>query len=44
MIFEQFCGSGYRSSVAARVVSSPGFTDVSDLLGGYEAGLARSSS
>jgi glyoxylase-like metal-dependent hydrolase (beta-lactamase superfamily II)/rhodanese-related sulfurtransferase len=32
-----FCGSGYRSSIASSVLSSHGFIDVSDLLGGYEA-------
>ncbi|MGH9026867.1 MAG: rhodanese-like domain-containing protein, partial [Acidimicrobiia bacterium] len=32
-----FCASGYRSSIAASVFSAHGFTDVSDILGGYEA-------
>jgi hydroxyacylglutathione hydrolase len=32
-----YCGSGYRSSIAASVLGSAGFGDVSDLLGGYEA-------
>ena len=32
-----YCGSGYRSSIAASVLSAAGFGDVSDLLGGYEA-------
>lgn len=32
-----YCASGYRSQVAAGVLSSLGFTDVSDLLGGYTA-------
>jgi hydroxyacylglutathione hydrolase len=33
------CASGYRSSIAASVLAEAGFTDVSDLLGGYIAGL-----
>jgi rhodanese-related sulfurtransferase len=32
-----FCASGYRSSIAASVLVEAGFTDVSDLLGGYTA-------
>ena len=32
-----YCASGYRSSVAASVLVECGFTDVSDLLGGYGA-------
>jgi rhodanese-related sulfurtransferase len=32
-----FCSGGYRSSLAASVLATHGFTDVSDLLGGYEA-------
>jgi glyoxylase-like metal-dependent hydrolase (beta-lactamase superfamily II) len=32
-----YCGSGYRSSIAASVLAAAGFADVSDLLGGYEA-------
>jgi hydroxyacylglutathione hydrolase len=32
-----YCGSGYRSSIAASVLAAAGFGDVSDLLGGYEA-------
>ncbi len=31
------CGSGYRSSIAASTLAAHGFTDVSDLLGGYDA-------
>jgi hydroxyacylglutathione hydrolase len=31
------CASGYRSMIAASLLSARGFTDVSDLLGGYEA-------
>jgi rhodanese-related sulfurtransferase len=32
-----YCGSGYRSLVAASVLLDAGFADVSDLLGGYGA-------
>jgi hydroxyacylglutathione hydrolase len=32
-----FCASGYRSSIAASLLSAAGHPDVSDLLGGYEA-------
>jgi hydroxyacylglutathione hydrolase len=32
-----FCAGGYRSSVAASLLRREGFSDVSDLLGGYEA-------
>lgn len=32
-----YCGSGYRSQVAASVLVQRGFADVSDLLGGYGA-------
>lgn len=32
-----FCAGGYRSSVAASVLRASGFTDVSDLLGGFGA-------
>jgi hydroxyacylglutathione hydrolase len=32
-----FCAGGYRSSVAASVLRNKGFTDVSDILGGYGA-------
>jgi glyoxylase-like metal-dependent hydrolase (beta-lactamase superfamily II)/rhodanese-related sulfurtransferase len=31
------CAGGYRSSIAASVLASAGFTDVSDLVGGYDA-------
>ena len=34
-----FCAGGYRSSVAASVLRAAGFTDVSDLLGGYGSWL-----
>ena len=32
-----FCAGGYRSSVGASVLRQAGFTDVSDILGGYGA-------
>ncbi len=32
-----YCAGGYRSSIAASVLRSAGFTDVSDVLGGFEA-------
>ncbi len=32
-----FCAGGYRSSVAASVLRHAGFTDVSDIIGGYGA-------
>lgn len=32
-----YCGGGYRSSVAASLMRQRGFTDVSDILGGYQA-------
>ena len=32
-----YCAGGYRSSVAASVLRHAGFTDVSDILGGYGA-------
>jgi len=35
-----YCGGGYRSSVAASVLRQHGFTDVSDILGGYAAWAA----
>ena len=35
-----FCAGGYRSSLAASVLRAAGFTDVSDLLGGYGAWTA----
>lgn len=38
-----FCASGYRSSTAASVLRSRGFTDASDLLGGYDAWAAEPS-
>ncbi len=32
-----YCAGGYRSSLAASVLRAHGFSDVSDVLGGYEA-------
>ncbi|HEX4902412.1 MAG TPA: rhodanese-like domain-containing protein, partial [Acidimicrobiales bacterium] len=32
-----YCAGGYRSSVAASLLRANGFTDVSDILGGYGA-------
>lgn len=32
-----FCAGGYRSSIASSLLRSHGFTDVSDLIGGYTA-------
>jgi glyoxylase-like metal-dependent hydrolase (beta-lactamase superfamily II)/rhodanese-related sulfurtransferase len=32
-----FCAGGYRSAIAASLLRSHGFTDVSDLIGGYSA-------
>jgi hydroxyacylglutathione hydrolase len=32
-----FCAGGYRSSIAASLLRSVGFNDVSDILGGYHA-------
>ena len=32
-----YCAGGYRSSIAASVLRAHGFTDVSDVLGGYAA-------
>lgn len=32
-----YCAGGYRSSIAASMLRSKGFVDVSDVLGGYEA-------
>ncbi len=34
-----YCAGGYRSSVAASVLRREGFTDVSDIIGGYGAWL-----
>ena len=38
-----YCASGYRSMIAASVLSAAGFSDVSDLLGGYAAWAAASA-
>jgi len=38
-----YCAGGYRSATAASLLRSRGFTDVSDLLGGYTAWATRSS-
>jgi DMSO/TMAO reductase YedYZ molybdopterin-dependent catalytic subunit/rhodanese-related sulfurtransferase/glyoxylase-like metal-dependent hydrolase (beta-lactamase superfamily II) len=35
-----YCGSGYRSQIAASVLVALGFADVSDLLGGVQAWIA----
>ena len=35
-----YCASGYRSMIAASVLRSAGFADVSDLLGGFTAWAA----
>jgi rhodanese-related sulfurtransferase len=32
-----YCASGYRSSIAASLLRSKGFTDVSELIGGFPA-------
>ena len=32
-----YCAGGFRSAIAASVLLSAGFTDVSDVLGGYGA-------
>jgi glyoxylase-like metal-dependent hydrolase (beta-lactamase superfamily II)/rhodanese-related sulfurtransferase len=39
-----FCAGGYRSAIASSLLRSLGFTDVSDLVGGYGAWSARESS
>jgi hydroxyacylglutathione hydrolase len=35
-----YCAGGYRSSIAASLLRSMAFTDVSDLIGGYQGWLA----
>jgi hydroxyacylglutathione hydrolase len=35
-----YCAGGYRSSIAASLLRSRGFADVSDILGGYNAAAA----
>lgn len=37
------CAGGYRSAIAASLLRSRGFTDVSDLIGGYAAWEARTT-
>jgi rhodanese-related sulfurtransferase len=32
-----YCAGGYRSSIAASLLRARGFTDVSDVVGGYGA-------
>jgi rhodanese-related sulfurtransferase len=39
-----FCAGGYRSAIASSLLRSLGFTDVSDLVGGYGAWSTRESS
>jgi rhodanese-related sulfurtransferase len=39
-----YCAGGYRSAIAASLLRSHGFTDVSDLVGGYAAWEARPAS
>ena len=39
-----YCAGGYRSSMAASLLRSRGFTDVSDLIGGYNAWAAHQTS
>ena len=36
-----FCAGGYRSAIASSLLRSHGFTDVSDLVGGYTAWAAH---
>ncbi len=36
-----YCAGGYRSAIASSLLRSHGFTDVSDLLGGYTAWETR---
>ena len=38
-----YCAGGYRSSIAASLLASRGFADVSDLVGGYGAWAQRSA-
>lgn len=39
-----YCAGGYRSAIAASLLRSRGFADVSDLIGGYSAWAARRGS
>jgi rhodanese-related sulfurtransferase len=36
-----YCSGGYRSAVAASVMRAHGFTAVADMIGGYDAWLAK---
>lgn len=38
-----YCAGGYRSSIAASLLRAHGFTDVSDLVGGFSAWAAQKS-
>jgi rhodanese-related sulfurtransferase len=38
-----YCAAGYRSSIAASLLRSVGFTHVADLQGGYHAGPTPAS-
>lgn len=38
-----YCAGGYRSAIAASLLRSHGFTDVSDLVGGFSAWAAQQS-
>jgi hydroxyacylglutathione hydrolase len=39
-----YCAGGYRSSIGASTLAANGFTDVSDLVGGYDAWVAAAAS
>ncbi|MGA1220692.1 MAG: rhodanese-like domain-containing protein, partial [Ilumatobacteraceae bacterium] len=39
-----FCAGGYRSSVAASLLRQKGFSDVSDVIGGYTAWIETTQS
>jgi len=38
-----YCAGGYRSAIAASTLRAAGFSDVSDLLGGYQAWATRAA-
>ena len=38
-----FCAGGYRSAMASSLLRAHGFTDVSDLVGGYTAWTAHAA-
>jgi hydroxyacylglutathione hydrolase len=38
-----YCAGGYRSAIAASTLRAAGFSDVSDLLGGYQAWVMRAA-